>query len=276
MGLVNHSHPGAAPHDAAGHDLVLQAEDLTLRFGGNTVLDGVSFDVREGELLAIIGPNGAGKTSTFNCISGVYRPAAGSLTFCGSDLRGASPDEIARRGVARTFQNVELFENLSVLDNLLLGRHLLTSYSWWESLVWLGRPKAQERSARRRVEDLIEFLDLAHVRHQAVGVLPYGVKKRVELGRALAMEPRLLLLDEPVAGMNAEETEVMARYILDVRNELGIAMIMVEHDMRLVMDLADRILVIDFGRRIACGIPEAIRQDPAVISAYLGGGDPRS
>jgi len=251
--------------------VLLEVTDLTLRFGGATTLDAVSFDVRAGELLAIIGPNGAGKTSTFNCISGVYRPQAGAIALDGTSLLGLSPDQIARRGVARTFQNVELFDNLSVLDNLLLGRHQKTSYSWPEALVWFGRARAQELAARRRIEDLIEFLDLAAVRHLPVGILPYGVKKRVELGRALAMEPRLLLLDEPVAGMNSEETEDMARFILDIRSELGTSMIMVEHDMRLVMDLADRVMVIDFGKRIALGTPDEVQRDPAVIAAYLGG-----
>lgn len=250
---------------------LLSVDSLTLRFGGATTLDDISFEVGDGELFAIIGPNGAGKTSTFNCISGVYRPQQGAVTLAGESLLGRSPDQIARRGVARTFQNVELFDNLSVLDNLLLGRHQQTSYSWPEALVWWGRARGQELAARRRIEDLIEFLDLAAVRHLPVGILPYGIKKRVELGRALAMEPRLLLLDEPVAGMNSEETEDMARFILDIRGELGTAMIMVEHDMRLVMDLADRVMVIDFGKRIALGTPEEVQRDPAVIAAYLGG-----
>lgn len=250
---------------------LLEATDVTLRFGGATTLDAVSFDVREGELFAIIGPNGAGKTSTFNCISGVYKPQQGSIKLGGEDLIGLAPDEIARRGVARTFQNVELFDNLSVLDNLLLGKHQLTNYTWLESMWWLGRARKQELQARRSVEDLIEFLGLAGVRNMPVGILPYGVKKRIELGRALAMEPRLLLLDEPVAGMNSEETEDMARFILDIRTELGTSMIMVEHDMRLVMDLADRVMVIDFGKRLALGTPEEVQDNPAVIAAYLGG-----
>lgn len=259
---------------APAHTPLLAANGLTLRFGGATTLDGVSFDVRHGELFAIIGPNGAGKTSTFNCISGVYRPQEGALEFEGASLLGLAPDVIAGKGIARTFQNVELFDNLSVLDNLLLGRHQKTSYTWPEAMVWFGRSRTQELAARRRVEDLIEFLDLASVRSLPVGILPYGIKKRVELGRALAMEPRLLLLDEPVAGMNSEETEDMARFILDIRSELGTAMIMVEHDMRLVMDLADRVMVIDFGKRIALGTPDEVQRDPAVIAAYLGGATP--
>lgn len=252
---------------------LLEAQDLTLRFGGHTALSSVSFDVRERELFAIIGPNGAGKTSTFNCISGVYRPQAGSLKFMGEELIGTRPDVVAKKGVARTFQNIELFNNLSVLENLLLGRHQDISGSWAEAMVWLGRARRAELKARREVENIIEFLDLTAVRNMPVGILPYGIKKRIELGRALAMDPALLLLDEPVAGMNAEETEDMARFVLDIRDQLRIAMIMVEHDMRLVMDLADRVMVIDFGQRIALGTPAEVQADPAVIAAYLGGAD---
>lgn len=250
---------------------LLDVQDLTLRFGGATTLDAISFTVEEGELFAIIGPNGAGKTSTFNCVSGVYRPQAGEVMLDGTSLLGRAPDAIAKMGVARTFQNVELFDNLTVLDNLLLGRNQRTSYTWPEGMWWFGRSRRQELEARGRVEDLIEFLDLASVRNLPVGILPYGIRKRIELGRALAMEPRLLLLDEPVAGMNSEETEDMARFIMDIRAQLGTSMIMVEHDMRLVMDLADRVMVIDFGRRIALGTPEEVQRDPAVIAAYLGG-----
>lgn len=254
---------------------LLSVSSLSLSFGGATALSDVSFDVKPGELFAVIGPNGAGKTSTFNCISGVYRPAKGSISFEGESLVGLRPDVIAKRGVARTFQNIELFDNLSVLENLLLGRHNLISANWWEAFLWLPNARRAEVESRRAVENIIDFLGLATVRHLPVGILPYGIRKRIEVGRALAMEPKLLLLDEPVAGMNVEETEDMARFIMDIRTELGIAMVLVEHDMRLVMDLADRVMVLDFGRQIAMGTPEAVQADPAVIAAYLGGaGEP--
>ena len=249
---------------------ILQVRDLTLRFGGMTAIDGVSFTVNQGELFAIIGPNGAGKTSIFNCISGVYRPQEGAITFGGADLRGRRPDQVAKLGVARMFQNIELFDNLTVLDNLMLGRHQHLAYGTLAGMVYAGRARRAEIENRRLVEDIIDFLEIEAIRTSLVGMLPYGLKKRVELGRALAMSPSLLLLDEPVAGMNVEETEDMARFILDIRSELGVTMIMVEHDMGLVMDIADRVLVLDFGQRIALGSPADVQHDTAVIKAYLG------
>jgi branched-chain amino acid transport system ATP-binding protein len=249
---------------------VLRVADLHLSFAGIRALRAVSFEVGPGELFAIIGPNGAGKTSLFNCLSGLYRPQRGSVRFLGRELVGERPDRIARAGIARTFQNVELFENLTVLDNLLLGRHVHLGYGVGAALLWLGRARREEARHRRAVEEIVDFLEIEPYRKQPVGVLPFGVKKRVELGRALAMEPRLLLLDEPVSGMNVEETEDMARFVLDVREELGIAMVLVEHDMGVVMDLADRVLALDFGIPIALGAPEELQHHPDVIRAYLG------
>jgi branched-chain amino acid transport system ATP-binding protein len=251
--------------------VLLEVRDLTLRFGGVLALSKVSFDVHHDELFAVIGPNGAGKTSIFNCLSGVYRPQEGSIVLDGRSLVGVRPDRTARLGIGRTFQNLGLFTHLDVVDNLLLGRHHLMRSGFLAGALWLGKAKREELAHREAVEEIIDLLELSPYRRLPVGALPYGVQKRMELGRALAMEPKVLLLDEPVAGMNLEETEDMARYLLDVRRRLGLSMILVEHDMHLVMDLADRVMALDFGVPIATGAPADIQSNDDVIAAYLGG-----
>ena len=254
-------------------ETVVRLEGVELGFAGVKALQGVDFEVHAGELFAVIGPNGAGKTSIFNVLSGVYRPQVGSVNFLGQDITGMRPHKIAQLGMARTFQNIELFENLDVVDNLMLGRHGHLGYGWPSAIARLGRASKAEIRNRRRVEEIIDFLEIEAYRMLPVGMLPYGVQKRIELGRALAMDPKLLLLDEPVAGMNGEETEDMARFILDVRSELGVAMILVEHDMGLVMDLADRVMAMDFGKPLTTGLPAEVQDHPEVIRAYLGVGD---
>ena len=252
-------------------DALLAAQDLELRFGGVKALDGVSFEVERGEMFAVIGPNGAGKTSIFNCLNGVYRPQRGSIKLEGTELLRRPPAAIAELGIARTFQNLGLFANLTLVDNLMLGRHHLMRTGFILGMLWWGRAKREEIEHRAAVERVVDLLELEPYRHTPAGQLPYGVQKRVELGRALAMEPKLLLLDEPVAGMNLEEIEDMARYLVEVRDQLGLAMIIVEHHMALVMDLADRVLALDFGSALALGTPEEVQGDPRVAEAYLGG-----
>lgn len=265
--------PTPRPDAGATTEPVVSLRGVELAFAGVKALQGVDLDVHHGELFAVIGPNGAGKTSIFNVLSGVYRPQKGSVTFLGQEILGSKPHAIAAMGMARTFQNIELFANLDVVDNLMLGRHHALGYGWPSALAWLGRARKAEVRNRREVEEIIDFLEIEAYRQLPVGMLPYGVQKRIELGRALAMDPKLLLLDEPVAGMNGEETEDMARFILDVAGELGIAMILVEHDMGLVMDLADRVMAMDFGKPITTGTPAEVQDHPGVIAAYLGVGD---
>jgi branched-chain amino acid transport system ATP-binding protein len=249
---------------------LLDETDVGLSFAGVRALDGVSLRVAPGELCAVIGPNGAGKTSLFNCISGFYRPQSGTVRFAGESLMGVAPHAIAARGVARMFQNLALFTHLTVLENLQLGRHQRYRSRLWHDLFFTRRARAEETGHRHAVERVIDFLDLERYRKMPVGILPYGVLKRVELGRALCMDPLLLLLDEPAAGLNQEATEDMARYVLDIKEELGITQVLIEHDLRFVLDLADRVCVLDFGRKLAEGRPDEIKDHPAVLEAYTG------
>jgi branched-chain amino acid transport system ATP-binding protein len=249
---------------------ILQIEDLSLSFGGVRSLHAVSMSVREGELLALIGPNGAGKTSLLNSINGFYHPDSGKILFRGVDVTHLPLHKRTHLGIARVFQGIQLYTGMTALENLMAGRHRFIGHGVLSALAYLGRAKRQEIAHRKKVEEIIDFLEIESIRKKNVGSLAYGLQKRVDLGRALAMEPELLLLDEPMAGMNLEEKEDMARFILDIHDEKGATIILVEHDMGVVMDIADRIVVLDFGAKIAEGPPEEISRNPQVIQAYLG------
>jgi branched-chain amino acid transport system ATP-binding protein len=249
----------------------LTVEDISLTFGGIKALSGVSTGIKKGEIFAVIGPNGAGKTCLLNCINRFYHPEEGRILFEEQDISAVKPHKIAELGIARTFQNVELFGHMNVLDNIKLGRHIHLRSGFLSGGIYFGKARTEELAMRKEIEEtIIDLLEIEHIRKQVVHTLPYGLQKRVELGRALAMKPKILLLDEPAAGMNLEETEDMARFILDINEAWGVTIILIEHDMGMIMDISDRICVLDFGIKIAEGSPEEIRHNEQVIQAYLG------
>ena len=249
---------------------LMEMRNITLRFGGVVAIKDISFDIREGEIRAIIGPNGAGKSSMLNVISGFYHPQEGEVWFRGERRPSMRPYEVARQGIARTFQNIALFNGMSVLDNVMTGRLTHMTAGMASQVIWWGRAQREEVENREKVERIIDFLEIQHIRKTPVGRLPYGLKKRVELARALAAEPKLLLLDEPMAGMNVEEKEDMSRFILDVNDEFSTTIALIEHDMGVVMDLSDRVVVMDYGKKIGDGTPDEVRNNQDVIDAYLG------
>ena len=257
--------------DSAGAgELLLSVEKISLAFGGVKALTEVSFEVRSGEIRAIIGPNGAGKSSMLNVINGVYHPQQGTIRFQGEERRRMNPQRAAAQGIARTFQNIALFKGMTVLDNIMTGRNTKMHSSFLANAIWWGRARREELDHRAKVEEVIDFLEIQHIRKTPVGRLPYGLQKRVELARALAAEPSLLLLDEPMAGMNVEEKQDMCRFVLDVNEQYGTTIVLIEHDMGVVMDISDRVVVLDYGRKIGDGTPDEVRSNQDVINAYLG------
>jgi branched-chain amino acid transport system ATP-binding protein len=272
--------PATASHDEQGTTIsesgrkiggvILDLQNISLSFGGVKALTDISFNVRQHEIRAIIGPNGAGKSSMINVINGVYHPQKGTIVFHGEQRQSMQPSKVARQGIARTFQNIALFKGMTVLDNIMTGRNTKMRSGLLANALWWGKARNEEMEHRKKVEEVIDFLEIQHIRKTPVGRLPYGLQKRVELARALAAEPNMLLLDEPMAGMNVEEKQDMCRFILDVNDQFGTTIVLIEHDMGVVMDISDRVVVLDYGKKIGDGTPDEVMSNPEVIKAYLG------